>query len=851
MREHINNVSRFARGGFTNDQLSDLARIWAVIVPFALGLLVITPSNPIQDLPFSLTWWHLVLLFLGMEQVQVHYETKRGAAHTLTFTEMGLVVALTFGSPWALLIGRCVGGVTGSVLSGAKNPVKVAMNMSAYAIESAVGALIFYTFAGSTMAEPRAWIVAVLAGFAASAAGGIVVEYAIAKTFGFPGWGHAKQVLALSAGLSTASGIMGVAASLLLWENESTVFLLAGICLVAAVVHAHYQRIVQQNRDLTALQETVDTVPDTGRPDVVVNKVLQATLSVLRAESAALIARRLGAEKKMVYVTCTNNEYVERSVTENEIDSLINESLSTGLIDVPDWGENGSLVVPLHRDSNLIGVLAVTGRSRTTRRMDKTDTAILNTIAGQAGLHLDRSHLFSWLTHEVAERERQATIDETTGMLNQRGANERLHRAVVAAEGTSESLAVLAVQATTHNEVASTYGSEKAAALLRGVARRIESRFKEASVARIDAGNFLVVLPGGSDVVRARSVADALVALLAEPVVTDSVVLPSAAQVGIAMFPNDAASAHDLIRKAGIALLDADRNGSAVERYSSSTDPHGARSLSIAAELGAAIEHGTVDVHYQPQIDLKTRTVTGAEALFRWDDPALGPVAPDEAIAAAERTGTIHQLTRWVLDRAISDAAAWRRQGMDLRMSVNASVTNLLDPSFPKTVEDALGRHHLPGDRLMIEVTESRVLADSPRALETLEAIRRLDVGIAIDDFGTGFSSLSHLRVFPVTEVKIDKQFVQQVTMSDDDLAFVESIIGLGHRLGMEVVAEGVETTPAEALLQIAGCNIGQGYLYSRPVPVDRFGKWLQTQTTATVAGNVVPIRHRQAANGD
>jgi EAL domain-containing protein (putative c-di-GMP-specific phosphodiesterase class I) len=280
-----------------------------------------------------------------------------------------------------------------------------------------------------------------------------------------------------------------------------------------------------------------------------------------------------------------------------------------------------------------------------------------------------------------------------------------------------------------------------------------------------------------------------------------------------------------------------------VESYDAARDDHTAGRLALVAELRAAIENNELDVHFQPQVDLATGEVAGVEALARWTHPTRGPISPEEFVGVAEHTGLIRSLTLFVLERAIAHAAAWRSEGYPLRVSVNLSPRSLLQATLADDVACLLEVIGLPADALCLEITETSLMSDPNRTLDTLDRLRAIGVAIAIDDFGTGYSSLAHLKGLPIDEIKIDKSFVMSMQHDASDEAIVRSVIDLARNLRIGVVAEGVEEAAAAAALGRAGCGLGQGYLFSRPLPAVAFGEWLRSRTAdVTTIAEIVPI---------
>ena len=267
-------------------------------------------------------------------------------------------------------------------------------------------------------------------------------------------------------------------------------------------------------------------------------------------------------------------------------------------------------------------------------------------------------------------------------------------------------------------------------------------------------------------------------------------------------------------------------------------DQHSPRRLALLGELRRAIEQGQLVLHYQPKVDAHTGQILGVEALARWQHPEQGLVPPDEFIPLAERTGLIGPLTHYVLDEALRQGRQWSDAGHDLSVAVNVSARRLLDLQFPHEVAALLARHQVPAERLVIELTESTIMADPVHALDILTRLNIMGVQLSIDDFGTGYSSMAYLKHLPVHELKVDRSFVSQMLQSSSDAVIVHSTIDLGRNLGLRVVAEGVENALTLQQLDLLGCHAVQGYHISRPIPPDQLASWLDQHTVTT------PSRH-------
>jgi predicted signal transduction protein with EAL and GGDEF domain len=337
------------------------------------------------------------------------------------------------------------------------------------------------------------------------------------------------------------------------------------------------------------------------------------------------------------------------------------------------------------------------------------------------------------------------------------------------------------------------------------------------------------VLLADADAAAAELAAEAARAALLHPLEVYSVPVSADASIGIALAPEHGRSGDELLRHADVAMYAAKEGRGAVEVYHPDIDHNDKTRLSMVADLREAITTGQLQLHYQPKILLNEATPgCSFEALARWSHPARGNVPPDVFIPVAEQTGVIGLLTDYVLTAALQQCRMWLDAGLDLSVAVNISPRVLRDDTFTDRLTAMLQRHRVPASRLTLEITENAVMNDVAHTIEVLWKLRRQGVRLAIDDLGVGHSSLAYLKRLPVHEVKIDKSFV--LTMTDDpyDDAIVCAIVGLAQRLGMSVVAEGVETELARDRLVEIGCNEAQGYWYSRPMPAGDVPGWVE-----------------------
>jgi diguanylate cyclase (GGDEF)-like protein/PAS domain S-box-containing protein len=354
---------------------------------------------------------------------------------------------------------------------------------------------------------------------------------------------------------------------------------------------------------------------------------------------------------------------------------------------------------------------------------------------------------------------------------------------------------------------------------------------------RMGGDEYALWLPAVEGLAEAERLARAALRVLTEPIEIEGYRLELGASVGISMHPRHGANASQLMRCADVALYVAKRNGSGVAAYDAASDPYSPARLSLISQLPGAIRARQFEVYFQPRMHLASGMPYGFEALVRWNHPELGLLSPDKFIHLAELSDNIRPLTLSILDDALAQLVRWRNAGHAVDISVNLSARHLSDPNCAASIAECLKRHALEPAALELEITESALIADPERATITLQEIFAEGIRIAIDDFGTGYSSLSHLRRLPLHALKIDVSFVRHMLESEQDAVIVESIVGLAHNLGYNVVAEGVEDRATLSRLTSMGCDEGQGYYFSRPMRAVDATKWLAEAGAATLMG--------------
>jgi diguanylate cyclase (GGDEF)-like protein/PAS domain S-box-containing protein len=423
-----------------------------------------------------------------------------------------------------------------------------------------------------------------------------------------------------------------------------------------------------------------------------------------------------------------------------------------------------------------------------------------------------------------------AFYDSLTGLPNRAMLDAKAQRVLVEAKRLNSPVAVLFVDLNRFKQVNDSQGHAGGDQLLREFAQRFRAMVRDKDiVGRLAGDEFLAILPH-TDIRRAVSVVERLLAELEQPVAIFGATIHSSASIGVAMYPRDGEDVETLIRHADIAMYRAKTSGRSHYRFFSAEMGRITEEQALLeADLRDALEQDQLDLHYQPQLLASDECdLYGVEVLLRWRHPVLGDVAPMRFITLAEECGLIGQLGAWVMSRACRQLAEWRARGVRVpRISVNLSASNFQDAKLPDLVANTLREFQLePGD-LTLEMTEGVLLSDSPIVLTTLKTIHDRGIRLSLDDFGTGYSSLGYLHRLPFSELKLDKSFVQDLEQSDAARALICSVLRIGEGLAMTVVAEGVETDGQRQFLVSQGCPILQGYLFTRPLPAHVLEHWL------------------------
>jgi diguanylate cyclase (GGDEF)-like protein/PAS domain S-box-containing protein len=467
-----------------------------------------------------------------------------------------------------------------------------------------------------------------------------------------------------------------------------------------------------------------------------------------------------------------------------------------------------------------------------------------------AGPSLRRAGVIQDVTERKAQEariEHLAYHDSLTGLPNRAMLMDRLGQALSQAQRLDQQVAVLFIDLDRFKLVNDSLGHPVGDQLLQEIARRLRATLRDNdTVARVGGDEFQVVVCNVAGATDAARIAEKLMRALGEPFTLEGQELHVTASLGVSLFPRDGASGELLLKYADTALYEAKGEGRNAYRFFSpemNAQAHGR--LRLENDLRRAVERHELELHYQPQLDLSTGEVCAVEALVRWRHPVRGLVLPNAFIPMAEETGLVLGIGEWVLNEACRQVAQWQRDGLadnlsPLRVAVNISARQLQRPGLDGAVRRALSLSGLPADCLELEITESSVMLDPLHAQSVLQSLRELGVQLSIDDFGTGYSSLAYLKRLPLDRLKIDRSFIGGIPADTDDAAIVETIIVMTHKLGLRVIAEGVETLEQRLQLVRQGCDEMQGFLLAHPVPAGELPALLKTLKEAAAAARLI-----------
>jgi diguanylate cyclase (GGDEF)-like protein len=793
----------------------------------------------------------VIALFLGFwltEAIQFHLEF-RGQTFSVSASELVTVIGLVEVGGFWTVIARLAALV---VMLGHQHyqPAKAVFNLAVGVIEVAVAVAVLQVLPPLDITQPSAWLSLVLALAATGLVGPLLVGGAIGLTTGArPGWGFWASAAVTIATLNPLSVVVGVVA-LLLTEQTPWAWLLIIPVVIAGV--AVFRQSAAMSRERRSVQQVYDfarRVEQVSPDEAGTHEIVAAVRELLNAERVALwLPPYLDEGPRLVVATGDDGSWYDgpgdsddpiRRRAVGGADGLVMltaaRATSEELAALERRGSRDVFGAAVATAAGEPGYLEVCDRQSDVVSFSADDRGALESMLTHVNAAIRQQQLLSQIRHD-------GDHDRLTGLPNRQRLGAEIDALLQAEPATARAGLVLA-SLDGYTNVTDTLGhgaSDELLLVTAGLLR--EHAPPQAVVARMEAGQFAVLLPGLSLPATERAARR-----LREAASTRARVagldLEVSLTIGVAAAPVHGSDAGTLIQRADVALLAAHSSGG-VATYHPVLDQQSLRRLQLGAELESAMAEGQITVVFQPIVDTRTADIVSVETLVRWAHPRYGDIPPDDFISLAEQIGRIGPLTDHVLDKALDRCRRWLDQDIALSVAVNLSARCLAEPDLVARVRRALRRHGVPGELLTLELTEGSVVDDTVRNSTVLADLHALGLRLSMDDFGTGYSSLSQLRSLPIDELKIDKSFVLGMSTSQNQGFIARSIVELAHNLGLRVVAEGVEDEVTRDLLAQMGCDKLQGFLVSRPLPEDRLEGWLLARTGVRSAAP--GARHRR-----
>lgn len=768
--------------------------------------------------------------------------TVRRQHFTASLTELPLILALFYLPPVGVLLIRVVAAVAVQY-ARRMGWTKGGYNVASAAAGTACANAVVAAFMIPDDLSPRGWLVlaaAIASNMVINTVGLTAVASLVQSTV------HLPQLVRVFVPHAIATGVnitLGLVTLLALNETMWSALLLAGLGGGMTIVYRVYARFVSQHNSLTEIHEitraTTASVTEGRLADVALGRLRD----MVQAESATLWMPARGRFPEVLLTATLDYRGlldsaptpagVRRRAFETGEPVTIGDKLPR-LEDtrelrsqLKELGTKDIIAVPLRSGSAVIGTIEVAGRLGTMSRFNNDDLRLVETLAAHIGVAVENSRLVDRLRYD-------ANYDALTGLPNRRRLISGLTE-VISSRTPGEAVAVIQFDVISLRSVNESLGHKAGNEVLTEVANRLRTLVPAAAlVARVGGDEFAVVMRvEGVD--SALALADEIRGGLREPMHFDTMAVDIDTTVGVAVHPDHGDDPELLLQRADVATHAA-KVTAVSQTYNAGLESRSVRRLGLAADLRRGLASNEIEVYFQPKVALGDRRVVGVECLARWEHPVYGPVSPEDFVAVAEHTGQISQLTELVLRQGLRRAREWADEGRALGVSVNVSPRSLADTRWPDQVATLLHEHGVAAERLTLEIGEDALIGDPTRSLEALRRLRMIGVRLSIDDFGTGYSSLALLRRLPINEVKIDKLFVQGMATDAADLAIVRAVVDLSRRFELSVVAEGVESELTLAKLEEIGCDLGQGFLFSRPLPAERLDAWLAARTEAQPA---------------
>ena len=811
-----------------------------LLVTTAVVLLVKVVAN-LHEIPAprQIPWWVMIPLFCAAEVFVVHIQFRRDA-HSFSLSELPLVAGFFFAPPLVVVLAMVAGTALALSVHRRQSPLKLAFNLANFTVANSVVAVLFMHLVDHH--DPLSAL-SFLGVLAAVLTGGVIQSLVILAAISFSEGRMDLRGILSTFGFAQAATIVNTCLALIgvriVWENPAEIWLLAIPTAGVFIAYRFYIAEREKRDQVDFLYQSSKQLQRSEAVDDSVAALLTKSCQVFRAERAEITFLPT-RERDAVVRTTVDKERNTEFMSAVTLDDVELQFMSRLLLDSPlllsahgktDGDPGGflerrglrdAMAVVLRGENNMVGTMMIANRLGEVTGFDHEDLRLLEMLANQTGVILERGrlqHSLSQLTVLQEQLQHEASHDPLTGMANRLLFGSRVEQALAQ---TGQHVGVLFIDIDDFKTVNDSLGHAAGDELLRAIADRIGQCLRPGDVAaRLGGDEFAVLLIGIDEPATAVRIAERVIDALHVPFSIASEEVLTHASIGIATAVDTVCDGQELLQNADLALYTAKSSGkSRWELFEPSMYAAVQRRHRLKADLYHAVESVEFELVYQPIVRVATCTIVAAEALLRWRHPTRGLVLPDDFISLVEETGLITQLGTWILQSACEEARAWPEvDGAEpVAVSVNVAVRQLREPDFVDEVRRVLQDTGLDAHRLILEVTEADIIYDTEPIIGCLNALRGLGVRIALDDFGTGHSSLSRLRDFPVDVLKIDRSFTASLCGPTQSIGFAHSVFNFGVGLGLSVIAEGVETEECLRELNDLGCELAQGFLFGQPL---------------------------------
>jgi diguanylate cyclase (GGDEF)-like protein len=830
-------ASSLGRASFNARRRTGLLSLALVVGAAALLWRIDVWSSPVTKA--GLGWWWFAVLSIATELMVFNVEFRR-EVYTFTFSEIPLVLGLFLASPGDLIVGRLVGAALLLVLKERQSLEKLSLNLSLFFAECVVLVTVYQLVDGALpITNPLSWLEALLAVCLADLLGYVVIAKVV-RWHGGPV--QLRSILAIGALTAPVNTSFAVVTGLFWSTQPWATLLLAGIGAFLVLSYRSYAALSQRYDSLSLLYDFTRLVSGVQEPDAVLEAILVQAKDLLRAERAEIWL--VDDETAYLGLSVDDNGRANRALP-SDTGAIIAEWFAdsnativvtkhstdpVALTIASAFGVRDCIVAPITEGGRVVGMVAVINRLGEANGFNPPEGPIFATLANHASVALENGRLIVRLHDQAREREHESLHDALTGLPNRVCFDTTLRERLAVLQDT-DTLGVAVMDLDGFKDINDTLGHQAGDKVLIEVAHRIASAVDDnVMVARLGGDEFALLFSEPTTRATAERCAREVRRDVALPLHIDGVRINIGVSIGMALAPKDGEAGALLLQRADVAMYGAKSGlGDGVRFYDAEEDANTPRRLTLAGDLGFAVDNNEFHLLYQPKVRLADAELTGFEALLRWNHPRLGPIGPDEFIPLAERTGSIQRISYFVLATALQAAAEWHRGGRRWSISINLSMRNLLDDELVNNVAALIESSGADVELVTLEITETNVMADAGRTIAVLEQLAGLGVRLSIDDFGTGYSSLSYLQRLPVHEIKIDKSFVLPMATDPSAAAIVRSVLDLARNMGLTVVAEGVEDRDTWDLLRTLRCPEAQGYFLAKPMPPNQISDWAET----------------------